>query len=175
MLKNLRDVKVPTGMTRIPKGVGTAANGKLKASEWHALFAIHLPLAAINTLVGNYERYIDGQADSCGVLLLQNFGALVECTHIVASRTLGVDDPQRFKKAYYKYTDTSEKIEPGVKIKPNHHYAIHLASQMEWWGPMLGVAEFAGERMCGFLQKINTNGKLGELMNNCFQTPGKFD
>ncbi|KAG0140674.1 hypothetical protein CROQUDRAFT_689667 [Cronartium quercuum f. sp. fusiforme G11] len=30
---------------------------------------------------------------------------------------------------------------------------------MEWWGPLLGVAKFLGEHLCGFLQKINTNGK----------------
>ncbi|EGG07105.1 uncharacterized protein MELLADRAFT_86041 [Melampsora larici-populina 98AG31] len=34
---------------------------------------------------------------------------------------------------------------------------------MDWWGPMLGVAEFAGERLCGFLQKINTNGKVEQM------------
>ncbi|EGG03317.1 uncharacterized protein MELLADRAFT_109451 [Melampsora larici-populina 98AG31] len=34
---------------------------------------------------------------------------------------------------------------------------------MAWWGPMLAVSEFPGERMCGFLQKINTNGKVEEM------------
>ncbi|EGG02092.1 uncharacterized protein MELLADRAFT_91698 [Melampsora larici-populina 98AG31] len=34
---------------------------------------------------------------------------------------------------------------------------------MVWWGPMLGVSEFPGERLCGFLQKIKTNGKVEEM------------
>ncbi|KAH9809365.1 hypothetical protein DFH28DRAFT_841068, partial [Melampsora americana] len=55
ILRNLREVKVPRGVTRIPNGLGTVANGKLKASEWHALFATHLPLAAIELFIGDYE------------------------------------------------------------------------------------------------------------------------
>ncbi|KAH9809366.1 hypothetical protein DFH28DRAFT_905323 [Melampsora americana] len=34
---------------------------------------------------------------------------------------------------------------------------------MAWWGPLIGVSEFPGERLCGFLQKINTNGKVEEM------------
>ncbi|KAG0141316.1 hypothetical protein CROQUDRAFT_26295, partial [Cronartium quercuum f. sp. fusiforme G11] len=51
--KNLQDVVVPQGTTQIPKGIGTKANGKLKASEWHALFATHLPLAAFDVFIGD--------------------------------------------------------------------------------------------------------------------------
>jgi hypothetical protein len=94
--------------------------------------------------------------------LLLNFCALVEGTHIVAARTVKKGDPDRFKQAYFEYTKTSYEIDNDCKIKQNHHYAIHTASQMAWWGPMLAVSEFPGERMCGFLQKINTNGKVGE-------------
>ncbi|KNZ56865.1 hypothetical protein VP01_22g4 [Puccinia sorghi] len=42
------EVVVPSGVTQMPKGFGSVKNGKLKASEWHTLFAIHLPLAAIS-------------------------------------------------------------------------------------------------------------------------------
>ncbi|KNZ60550.1 hypothetical protein VP01_15387g1, partial [Puccinia sorghi] len=45
--KLLPTVIVPPGIAAIPKGVGTASNGKLKASEWHSLFAKNLPLVAL--------------------------------------------------------------------------------------------------------------------------------
>ncbi|KAG0150144.1 hypothetical protein CROQUDRAFT_38811 [Cronartium quercuum f. sp. fusiforme G11] len=92
-----------------------------------------------------------------------NFVALVECTHLVGSRKVSPGDAEKFKKAYNKYTLTSKVLDPDCSIKPNHHYAKHIGSQLEWWGPLLGVAEFAGERLCGFMQKINTNGKVEEM------------
>ncbi|KAG0139851.1 hypothetical protein CROQUDRAFT_54136, partial [Cronartium quercuum f. sp. fusiforme G11] len=155
----LHDIKTPQGMTRCPKGLGMMVNGKLKASEWHALFATHLPLAAIDVFIGNYDSFINGDAKPYLTKILLNFCALVECTHIIASRQIKPGYPEKYKQAYYEYMVTSNQLEPGCKIKPNHHYAIHVALQMEWWGPLLGVAEFLGERLCGFLQKINTNGK----------------
>ncbi|KAG0149028.1 hypothetical protein CROQUDRAFT_33774, partial [Cronartium quercuum f. sp. fusiforme G11] len=53
ILKNLQQVVVPHGTTRIPKGLGTKENGKLKASEWHALFATHFPLATLDVFIGD--------------------------------------------------------------------------------------------------------------------------
>ncbi|KAG0140180.1 hypothetical protein CROQUDRAFT_69592 [Cronartium quercuum f. sp. fusiforme G11] len=55
------------------------------------------------------------------------------------------------------------------RIKPNHHYVIHLPSQMDWWGPLLAISEFPGEQLCGFLQKINTNGKVEEMSQTIMQ------
>jgi hypothetical protein len=39
----------------MPRGFGTAKNGKLKASEWQTLFAIHLPLAVLDALIDSEE------------------------------------------------------------------------------------------------------------------------
>ncbi|KNZ44494.1 hypothetical protein VP01_9104g1, partial [Puccinia sorghi] len=52
---------VPPGIASLPKGVGTASNGKLKASEWHSLFAKHLPLVSLKAFgsvwsSGNHNR-----------------------------------------------------------------------------------------------------------------------
>lgn len=43
-LKLISHVVVPTGITPMPQGLGTAKNGKLKASKWYSLFDFHLPL-----------------------------------------------------------------------------------------------------------------------------------
>jgi hypothetical protein len=52
-----------------------------------------------------------------------------------------------------------------VKVQPNHHCALHIPDHMQGWGPLSRVAEFAGERLIGFLQKIKTNDLIGELVN----------
>ncbi|KAG0142552.1 hypothetical protein CROQUDRAFT_97433 [Cronartium quercuum f. sp. fusiforme G11] len=125
--------------------LGTKSNGKLKASEWHALFAHHLLLATIDVFIGNYEIFSNGQGDDYSAKLLMNFVALVECTHLVGSREVSPGDLEKFKQVYNKYTFTSKVLDPDCSIKPNHHYAKHIGSQLEWWGPLLGVAEFAGK------------------------------
>lgn len=157
ILQNLRRIKTPRGVARCPKGLGTKSN-----SEWHSLFAIHLPLAAVDVLIGNYEVFCDGRSDQYLWKLLVNFLALVECTHLVGSRKVTSEHSAKFKRAYKKYTTTSMDIQPDCRIKPNHHYAMHIPTHMQKWGPLMGVAEFGGERLCGFLQKINNNGKVGE-------------
>lgn len=165
ILRNLQEVKVPEGITRCPRGLGTKANGKLKASEWKALFSTHLPLAAFDVFIGNYEKFSEGMGDAYLQKILTNFCPLVKATHIISSKKLRPGDAERFKRAYFEYTVSSSSFEENWGIKPNHHYAIHSASQMSWWGPLGAVAEFTGERLCGFLQKINTNGKVGEYVS----------
>jgi hypothetical protein len=71
------EVVVPTGMTRMPRRFGAAKNGKLKASEWHALFAIHLPLASLDVFIG---RDID-ERSARNLNAIKNICALVRCTH----------------------------------------------------------------------------------------------
>ncbi|MBW0547544.1 hypothetical protein O181_087259 [Austropuccinia psidii MF-1] len=67
----------------VPKGVGDAANGKLKASEWRALFGVYLPLAVL-------EFFWDSGPSS--QLLLINIGALIECTQILGETSLTPED-----------------------------------------------------------------------------------
>ncbi|MBW0509303.1 hypothetical protein O181_049018 [Austropuccinia psidii MF-1] len=50
-----------------------------------------------------------------------------------------------------------------MQILPNHHYALHIPEQLMWWGPLIGVLEFPGERLIGFLQKLKTNSKSSQL------------
>ncbi|MBW0500401.1 hypothetical protein O181_040116 [Austropuccinia psidii MF-1] len=57
-LKTLfKEVVVPSGITRVPKDIGTAKEGKLKAAEWQLLFSIHLPLVVLNVFLEDVELY----------------------------------------------------------------------------------------------------------------------
>ncbi|KAG0143058.1 hypothetical protein CROQUDRAFT_96740 [Cronartium quercuum f. sp. fusiforme G11] len=42
--KQMQDVILPTGITRLPSNLGQSNHGKLKAIQWHSLFAYLIPL-----------------------------------------------------------------------------------------------------------------------------------
>ncbi|KNZ59218.1 hypothetical protein VP01_1781g7, partial [Puccinia sorghi] len=154
LISSVLEVVVPTGVTHMPKGLGTSKNGKLKASEWHALFAIHLPLAAMSVFI---ESAAINECLAKNEDAIENFTALVRCTNIVSSDKVHDNEIDNFTFEYSKYTATAANIFANIKILPNHHYALHIPDQMRRWGPLLGVSEFPGERLIGKLQKIKTN------------------
>ncbi|WAQ82479.1 hypothetical protein PtA15_2A796 [Puccinia triticina] len=84
------------------------------------------------------------------------------CVRLFARRFKSGDIKQ-FEIHYKKYLDSVGGLFEGVKVQPNHHFSLHIPQQMASWGPLAGVAEFPGERLIGFLQKINTNNKIDEM------------
>ncbi|MBW0582287.1 hypothetical protein O181_122002 [Austropuccinia psidii MF-1] len=40
---------------------------------------------------------------------------------------------------------------------------MHIPDQIDWWGPPMGVSEFAGERLVGILQSLKTNNLFGSM------------
>ncbi|MBW0471430.1 hypothetical protein O181_011145 [Austropuccinia psidii MF-1] len=96
-------------------------------------------------------------------LLLDNLSSLTICTNILASRCVNEINCNEFIKEYDNYCQTSQQLFMDITIVPNHHYALHLADQMKWWGPLLAISEFPGERINGWLQKVNNNGLIDQM------------
>jgi hypothetical protein len=149
---------VPRGVTQVPPNLGDPKHGKLKASEWHSLFSTYLPLTLIDFFVKNPAECVPG---ALGNMLL-NFSSLVICTNIVSLKSVDHTDSNKLSEAYRLYTETSKLVFDSPKIVPNHHYALHLPEQLKWWGSLSNVSEFAGERINGILQKIQTNSIVGK-------------
>ncbi|MBW0556724.1 hypothetical protein O181_096439, partial [Austropuccinia psidii MF-1] len=163
MIKALSDVIVPFGVTEIPKWLGQAKEGKIKASEWQSLFSIYLPLTVVDTIVGDIEKYRNQPSKAQQICLsVEMFYALVVCTHILEAWSITKEDCKRFGEEYRKYWESSKRLFQGYEINPNHHYALHIEMHLRQWGPLMGVAKFAGERLNGMLQKIHTLGKIGK-------------
>ncbi|KAA1121366.1 hypothetical protein PGTUg99_016125 [Puccinia graminis f. sp. tritici] len=87
--ESVLDVVVPTGITQMPRGLGTKKNGKLKASEWHTLFAIHLPLALLDIFLESGDIDEDLRLNQTA---LDNICALVRCTNLVSSKRITGED-----------------------------------------------------------------------------------
>jgi hypothetical protein len=161
LISAVLEVIVPAGVTRMPRGFGKAKNGKLKASEWQTLYSIHLPLCSLDIFIGrDVEESLIRNQD-----VIRNICALIHCTNIVASNKITNKDCEIFAREYKIYTTTSKELFPNLKILPNHHYTLHMPSQLRWWGPLMSVSEFPGERLIGLLQKCKTNSNPSESVS----------
>ncbi|POV94657.1 hypothetical protein PSHT_16090 [Puccinia striiformis] len=154
------DVVLPSTIDSLPVNLGEAKAGKLKASQWYTLFAYVVPLVILDIFLDKINN-IDKDSNRFKTVL--NSGLLVQCTHLVSASSFKSHHTTRFGINYQKYCSTSAEIFPGLKILPNHHYALHIPQQMMRWGPLIGISEFSGERLVGYLQKINTNNNILEM------------
>lgn len=155
------DIVVPKGVSKMPSNLGEAKHGSLRAAQWYSLFAFIIPLVIMELYVDDVEK-LDPKTNRGKIL--HTIGYLVQCTNLVFSRRVSEWEAQNFELCYKRYHKTSKEIFGDLALKPNHHYALHIPDQLRRWGPLGQVAEFAGERMIGFLQKIQTNTKLGTCM-----------
>lgn len=156
----LKQITIPSGIERIPKNLGSVSHGELKASQWHSLFAICLPLAIMDLLILDIN---DFKESSTRCLILNNVCDFIQCTNIVSSKAVTEKDSERFKRLYDYYGLSSKALFKDIRITPNHHYALHIPDQLRYWGPLMGLSKFAGERMNGILQKVKTNQHLGKF------------
>ncbi|KAA1123860.1 hypothetical protein PGTUg99_050062 [Puccinia graminis f. sp. tritici] len=166
--RSMKEVILPHGLDKLPPNLGEESHGRLKASQWFTLFSYIIPLVIFDlyiTEIGN----IDSQPKLSNFLF--NTGNLVSCTRIICSRKINDLHIKRFESHYRKYSDTVGELFKGVKVQPNHHYALHYTTQLRRWGPVVCLSEFPGERLIGFLQKIKTN-NLIDQMNATMMTRG---
>ncbi|KAG0142861.1 hypothetical protein CROQUDRAFT_49650 [Cronartium quercuum f. sp. fusiforme G11] len=156
----MRDVVMPTGITQLPSNLGQSNHGKLKAIQWHSMFAYLIPLLILELYIIDVDNIVP--ESNRGQTLL-NISYLCQCTNIVCAKKVSENDAKLFEMFYKKYTETLKTIFPEAKINPNHHYALHLGQQLRQWGPLYQVAEFHGEQLVGVLQQyfLSTNMVLG--------------
>ncbi|MBW0526536.1 hypothetical protein O181_066251 [Austropuccinia psidii MF-1] len=154
------DVIMQTGATKLPQNLGEARHGRLKAAQWLSLITLVVPLIIPKMYIESKAQIHIGTTHG---KFLQNTGDLIQCTRIICARTIRDGHAGRFYNAYNRYTKLSRELFNNPKIRPNHHYALHIPEQIKTWGPLMEVAEFTGERLIGILQKVGTNCKIGKL------------
>ncbi|KAG0139060.1 hypothetical protein CROQUDRAFT_85315, partial [Cronartium quercuum f. sp. fusiforme G11] len=160
LLSLLRDVIIPSGIETIPHNLGEASHGKLKAAQWASLFLYYIPLVISEILVPDVEDFCINSNRS---MIMENTSSLVQCTQIVLSKAVTKASIDQFELMYSRYIESSKNIFKVKSFRPNHHYALHIPEMMSYWGPLLGVSEFAGERLIGMLQKVTVNNKNDQM------------
>jgi len=153
---------IPTWIARPPRNLGEKSHGKLKADQWLTLFTIFLPLILPEIWLASRKTH--------DAALLNNFYDLVKCTNIVCSYSASNFSADDYLYHYIKYRQSSKTLFPGVTTRPNHHYAMHNAELMKFWGPLPMISEFPYEQHNGTLQKIKTNWHICEAdLKSCGQ------
>ncbi|MBW0560295.1 hypothetical protein O181_100010 [Austropuccinia psidii MF-1] len=158
LISNVHQVIVPKGVTRMRRQLGQAKGGRLKASEWNALFNIYIPLSIVDVIYG-VQQDVTMSMDK----FIINLCALVQCTKMVSSKILEKEDSLKFAQTYRTYQKTSFDLFENIKLQPNHHYAMHLPDHFYWWGPTMGVFRFGSESLVGILQSLKTNHSIGGM------------
>ncbi|KAF8802347.1 hypothetical protein BYT27DRAFT_7112567 [Phlegmacium glaucopus] len=150
----------PTWMTSVPSNLGDAAHGKLKADQWRVLGMVYLPLSLIRL----WGLANDGSPRSrrCqGILNLTM--SLLSAVTIASSHSMSLALANSYLQHMQAYFTGLKTLFPEYGFHPNHHLALHLHQYLLLFGPVHAWWTFPFERMIGMLQRIPTNGKIGEL------------
>ncbi|KAF9456554.1 hypothetical protein BDZ94DRAFT_1177483 [Collybia nuda] len=152
----IKTVLLPTWVHRPPINLGEPSHGKLKAQDYLILFTYIFPLIIPQIWYTPTASETDQEHFHC-------FYHLVAATNIVSSFKVSNADADAYTQYYIQYRAAIQKLFPYCPSKPNHHYAMHNAAQMKYWGPLPSFSEFPGEKMNGMLQNIKTNRRLRDL------------
>ena len=149
----ISNISLPTWVGRPPSNLGNKSHGKLKAHEFLSLYSAIFPLIIP-------EFWHSPTATKTQTKHLECFHHLVSATNITCSFRTSNEEADRYTHHYTEYRKLTAALFPDSHSQPNHHWAMHVGSQLKYWGPNPPISEFFGERMNGMLQNINTNRRL---------------
>ncbi|KNZ64064.1 hypothetical protein VP01_1070g1 [Puccinia sorghi] len=129
---------------RLPTNLGEERHGKLKAAQCYSLFAYIIPLVIFDL---NLQTIKDINTQSNREKFIMNTAYLMQCTHVLFACKLTGAQINLFESNYKKYNELMATLFCWCKA----------------WGPLPRVAEFTGERLIGFLQKIRTNSLIDKM------------
>jgi len=159
---DLEDILTPSWMTSVPRNLGNAAHGKLKADQWRTLGTVHLPLSLIR-LWGNVDT--DNHRSVRCRKILQVTMSLVSAVVIATSHTISASHANAYLGHMFDYMNGIKQLFPEYKLHPNHHMALHIHEYLLLFGPVHSWWTFPFERMIGALQRMPHNNKMGQLVD----------
>jgi hypothetical protein len=148
----IQKTDIPSQWTRVPKNIGYAAHGSLKASEWSLLYKVYIPIFFL--LNEHTESPLDKH------LKLSTFH-LISAYNISSSWESIPEQGTAFTQQWGLFRKISQQHFPNYKSKPNHHLAEHIPELLLCWGPAPGTATWFYERLNGLLGKFPKNNKPG--------------
>ncbi|KAJ4493946.1 hypothetical protein C8J55DRAFT_416731 [Lentinula edodes] len=153
-----KNTVLPSWIDAPPHNWGTKAAGKLSADEWKVVCSISLVITLIR--VWGYKYQHDPQSRHYQLLL--NFLDMVHAIQLLNLHETSSQIRQDYHSLILKYLRTVLILFPDVSLKPNHHYAIHIAEDLELMGPVHAHNTPVFERTNHTLQELNSNQHLGK-------------
>ncbi|KIJ41663.1 hypothetical protein M422DRAFT_171982, partial [Sphaerobolus stellatus SS14] len=153
----------PTWVASVPANFGSKSHGRLKAAEWHILISLYLPIS-LGRLWG-----IGGKYHQTHIWYYQNTMMLVAAVLLATSRQTSNRHAKAYTYYMLEYLHGLKRLFPTMKFRDNHHVALHIEEFLILLGPVHSWWMFPFERLIGRLQKIATNGLVGESYLNLFR------
>ncbi|KAB5588099.1 Transposase family tnp2 protein [Ceratobasidium theobromae] len=104
------------------------------------------------------------QKDAFGILLLAS--AIKSLCH----RTVTLDQIKQGENELLQYLRQCTELQGSEHIQPNHHFATHIAEQMQHYGPMHQFWTYSGECLNFILKSVNNNGHRGGEREHTYVT-----
>ncbi|KLO04254.1 hypothetical protein SCHPADRAFT_805036, partial [Schizopora paradoxa] len=142
----------PRWYASLPKNLGDAGHGKLKADQWRSALEFDIPVALAQ---------LWGDPSSPRHKVFRSTMFLAVAIRYATSHTITEKHVSQYNKYMLLYLKSLLEIDPSLRLHPNHHNALHLGDGLLRFGPMHGWWMFPFERVIGNLQRSNTNFKLG--------------
>lgn len=147
---------LPTGLDAPPQRIGAKRSPSPKASQWNTLFLVTLLITltkvwtAPNAPTGDRAR-------------LNNFLHLVCAIRLANQRAVDEGAISAYRYHLLGYLNSLLHLFPEYRLKPKHHYAIHLADCMLRLGPTIWYSAWSGERKIFGQKQTHTNHRPGVL------------
>ncbi|KAK0436315.1 uncharacterized protein EV420DRAFT_1652614 [Desarmillaria tabescens] len=158
--KDISSMITPSWLTPVPKDLGEAAHGKLKADQWRVLGATYFPSTLIRLWTAG--GCTDDPSQRRNEILKVTM-SLVLAVIVASSRVSSEANVDRYLALIIGYMDGVHRLFPKYNFHPNHHMAVHIHEFLRFYGPVHSWWTFPFERVIGMLQRIPTNFKEGEL------------
>ncbi|KAJ4498599.1 hypothetical protein C8R41DRAFT_756435 [Lentinula lateritia] len=157
---DMKRTVLPNWIQPLPSQWGTSASGKLSADEYKVICSISLVITLIR--VWGYKN--DEGVESRRFKMLENFLDLVHSMRVLFFRETSQKSRAYYKSHILKYLRGVLELYPDFTLKPNHHHAVHVVTDLETMGPGHARSTPVFERINHSLQQLNTNRRLGKLM-----------
>lgn len=161
-MQRIRDVIAntvrPSWVVSVPHDFGSASAGTLKASEWHALGTIFLPIALVSLWGEGNDTMEVGEGYQ---KVLENTMHLVQAAKVICYHSTSASRAARYRTHIAKYLEGLKEIHGTGFCRPNHHMALHLYDFLLSFGPIRAWWMFPYERLNGHLQELPHNHRHG--------------
>ncbi|KAH9941081.1 hypothetical protein B0H21DRAFT_710687 [Amylocystis lapponica] len=155
---DMREVVLPSSISRAPSKIGATGQGTIGADEWRTFCTINLPITLIyrwGTLPENTREY----------KILMNFMHLVTAVKLATMRIVTPDRLWQYRISMHRYLTSLLELFPGTTLTPYQHMSLHLPDTLTQLGPAPSIWVFAFERANYILQQTQTNNRIGDSFN----------
>jgi hypothetical protein len=163
--RTIMHTTVPSWMDRVPRNLGAANHGSLKAAEWLILYKVYYTISLI-PLWTKPSTGLETQGERTRTsALLKSTTLLCQVTQFLTLPVIKKKDLDEFDTLLQSYRKCLQENWPEEPSRPNLHLTQHYPEVIRRLGPPRSTAAWAQERVNGILQKLPTNHHPGTFLS----------